>query len=70
MGVRILRARVKRLEQIADLGTITFVWDESDEVSEDAVLDLLRDGATVEDFRVTTGSRSGLMQAGLGERIH
>jgi hypothetical protein len=49
MGVRILKARMKRLERFPELETCTFVWDDGDEASEDAVRDLLRWGATVED---------------------
>lgn len=48
MGVRILKARVKRLAQFPELEACTFVYDDGEEASEDAVLDLLRRRSTVE----------------------
>lgn len=57
MGVRILKARMKRLDQFPELETCTFVWDDGDVASEDAVLDLLRRGATVEDVERNVPAR-------------
>lgn len=70
MSVKILKARLKLPERYPDLETFTFVWDERDEASEDAVLDLIRLGATVEDFRIAAVTRSRPAFGGLSGLLH
>jgi hypothetical protein len=49
MSVRILKARMTRLDRIPGLDRCTFVWDETDELAGDAIFDLVRNGEVIED---------------------
>lgn len=49
MSVRILKARMSHLGKIPGLDRCTFVWDETDELSGDAIFDLIRNGEVIED---------------------
>jgi hypothetical protein len=71
MGVRILKARLRVLEQFQELESCTFVWDEGDEASEGAILDLIRGGAMIEDFKVSAASAPGKADATMAAiRLH
>ena len=70
MTVKILKARVNLPELYPDLESFTFVWDEHDEASEDAVLDLIRLGAIVEDFRIASGMANRATFGGLSSLLH
>lgn len=70
MSVKILKARVKLPERYPDVESFTFVWDERDEASEDAVLDLIRLGATVEEFTIAKGTRNRATFGGLSGLLH